>query len=99
LYYPTINVINLNPREIAPYDHNAHSFQADRWTDRQTGGRTDIMTIAQRFRDSFYFYKTIMTGSVDRETCLLMYEAVWTFDKAYTSERHAARQSEMPWRL
>ena len=38
LDYP---IVNLNPRQSAPYDHNACPSQTDRWT--------NIMTIARRF--------------------------------------------------
>jgi len=41
--------VNLNPRQSAPYDHNARPSQTDRQTDRRTDGRTNIMAIAWRF--------------------------------------------------
>jgi len=39
LDYPTIN---LNPRHIAPYDHNARLSQMDRWIDEHHSNRATI---------------------------------------------------------
>ena len=65
---PTINV---NPRQSAPYDHNARSSQTDRRTNIKAIARRFVLTNAWRAQMQYGFVVTIATSMRHRNIPML----------------------------